>query len=210
MGIFGLCPLGRNAQGNLLTLGPGGKGAVLLGRGQPGEDVAKGDGVGPDAELRAPLLGDGLGEAGDAGLGQGVVELAGVAVDARGGGDVDDGAGLAVADAEVGGGGADEVEGGGAVEGDDGVPLGVGHLVDDAVPGVARVVDDDVDLAVAEGGRLLDELGDVLLGGDVAGYGDGLAAGGVDAVGYILGLFYERGGLVLARVSWRGGFVYEV
>jgi len=49
-------------------------------------------------------------------------------VEARGGGDVDDGAGGAVFDAEVGGCGADELEGLGVVEGDYGVPLFVGGL----------------------------------------------------------------------------------
>ena len=50
----------------------------------------------------------------------------------------------------------------------------VGHLVDRAVPGVAGVVDDDVDLAELVDG-LLDELvGDAVLG-QVAGEDGGLA-----------------------------------
>jgi hypothetical protein len=86
------------------------------------------DRVGPHAESRAPFFGDGFGQAGDAGFGQGVVCLAGVAVQAGCRGYVYDVAGLAVFDAEVGGCGADELEGLGVVEGEDGVPLFVGCL----------------------------------------------------------------------------------
>lgn len=90
--------------------------------------MPKGDGVGAHAEGRAPLLRDGLGEADDAGFGERVVGLPGVAVQARRRGDVDDVARLAVLDAEVGRRGADELEGGRVMEGDDGVPLLVGRL----------------------------------------------------------------------------------
>lgn len=178
----------RDAQANLLPIGPGDERALLLGGRQPGEDVPKGDGVGADAKLGTPLLGDGLGEARDAGLGERVVELSRVAVDARRRGDGDDAARGAVADTEVGGRGADEGEGRGAVQRDDGVPLLVRHLVDHAVPRVAGVVDDDVDLAVAELGGLFHERGDVFGVGDVAGDGDCLAAVLVDAVGDVVGL----------------------
>lgn len=58
-------------------------------------------------------------------LGKGDVR---VTVDTAGAADVDDAAGLAVFDAEVGARGADELEGGGVVEGEDGVPLFVCHL----------------------------------------------------------------------------------
>ena len=152
----------RDAQRDLFAPGSLHKPALLLGRSQPCGDVTKSDGIGPHAKLGTPLLRNGLGEARDAGLGERVVDLAHVAVHARGGRDVDDAARLAVLDAEVGRRGAHEVEGRGAVQRDDGVPLLVGHLVDHAVPGVAGVVDNDVDLAVAEGGGLGDELLDVL------------------------------------------------
>lgn len=181
----------RDAQRNLGAAGPFDKGALLLGRRQPRRNVAKGDGVGADAERGAPFLGDGLGEARHAGLGQGVVDLARVAVDARRRRDVDDGAGLAVLDAEVGGRGADNVEGRGGVQRDDGLPLLVRHLVDDAVPRVAGVVDNDVDLAVAKLGGLVDEQLDVGAVEDVAGHADGLAAGLVDGGGDGIALFYK-------------------
>lgn len=58
-------------------------------------DQAKGDSVGADAE-RAPLLCDGLGETEYGGLCSGVVGLANVSVQAGRGGDVDDGAVLAL------------------------------------------------------------------------------------------------------------------
>lgn len=120
--------LARDSERDLLAVREGDEGALLLGVRQAGHDVAEGDGVGADAELRAPLLRDRLGQADDAGLGQGVVGLARVAVDARGGGDVDDHARLTVLDAEVGSGGADQAERRGAVQADDGVPLLVGDL----------------------------------------------------------------------------------
>jgi hypothetical protein len=41
------------------------------------------------------------------------------------------------------------------------LPLLIRHLVDDTIPRVSRVVDDDVDFAVAEGGGFLDEGCDV-------------------------------------------------
>lgn len=86
------------------------------------------DRVGADPELGSPFLGDGFGEPRDAGFGEAVVGLAGVARGAGCGGNVDDAAGGAVFEAEVGGGGADESEGGGVVEGENRVPLFVGHL----------------------------------------------------------------------------------
>lgn len=86
------------------------------------------DRIRANAELGAPFLGDGFGEARDAGFGERVIGLAGVAGGAGCGGDIDDAAGGVVFEAEVGGGGADETEGGGVVEGEDRVPLFVGHL----------------------------------------------------------------------------------
>jgi hypothetical protein len=62
--------------------------------------------------------------------------------------------------------------------------------VDDAVPGVAGVVDDVVDLAAAELGGFLDQDVDVVGVGDVAGDGDGpVGAVLVDGVGDGLGAF---------------------
>jgi hypothetical protein len=56
------------------------------------------------------------------------------------------------------------------------------YFVDHAVPGVACVVDDDVDFAVAEVCGLLDERVEVCVVEHVSWGGDGLAAGLVDAV----------------------------
>ena len=63
--------------------------ALLLGLGEPGLDEAEGDRVDVDLE-RAPLLGERLRQADDAGLRRRVVGLAGVAHRARDRGDVDD------------------------------------------------------------------------------------------------------------------------
>jgi hypothetical protein len=80
---------------------------------------------------------------------------------------------------------------------EDRLPLLICHLVDDAVPSVARVVDDDVDFAIAEGGGFLDEGCDVRGGEHVAGDGEGGSAGGVDCVGDFCGFFWEGCELVL-------------
>ena len=90
--------------------------------------MPEGYGVGADAEGGTPFFGYGLCEADDAGFGEGVVCLAGVAVQAGCRGYVYDVAGLAVFDAEVGGCGADELEGLRVVQGEDCVPLFVGCL----------------------------------------------------------------------------------
>ena len=63
--------------------------------------------------------------------------------------------------------------------------------MDDAVPGVSCVVDEDVDLAVAEVSGALDKSLDVVGAEDVACYGNCLAAGLVDAVGDIAGLLCD-------------------
>lgn len=69
-----------------------------------------------------------------------VVGLAGIAMDSRGGGDVDDATWFAVLDTEVGSGGSNELERSCSVQGHDGIPLLVGRLMDDSVPCEARVV----------------------------------------------------------------------
>lgn len=107
----------------------------------------------------------------------------------RGRRDIDDGARLAIFDAEVGRGGADELKGRCAVQGNNSIPLLVGRLVDYAVPGEAGIVDNDVDLAATKVCGFLHEVFDVLIVEDVAGDGGSFAAGFVDAVGYFLGLF---------------------
>lgn len=61
----------------------------------------------------------------------------------------------------------------------------------DAVPGVAGAHDEDVDLAVAEGGGFGDQGLDVGRVEDVAAEGDGLAAGFADGFCDLIG-FYCR------------------
>ena len=61
----------------------------------------------------------------------------------------------------------------------DGVPLLVGHFLDDVVPGVAGIVHDDVEALVGLH-RGCDEPVREIGGGDVADAGDSLAAQGLD------------------------------
>lgn len=75
-----------DSEGNLLSINNHGL-AVLLGTGQTSVDIAKGNGVAADTE-RAPLLGDGLSQTNDTGLGGGVVGLTNVTVESRSGGDL--------------------------------------------------------------------------------------------------------------------------
>lgn len=53
------------------------------------------------------------------------------------------------------------------MEGEDGVPLLVGGLVNDTVPCESCIVHDDVNLAAAKLGGLLDEVVDVVVVEDV-------------------------------------------
>jgi hypothetical protein len=69
------------------------------------------------------------------------------------------------------------------------LPLFICHLVDDAIPRVACVVDDDVDFAITEGGGFLDEGCDVRRGEHVAGDSEGRTTGGDDGVCYFVGFF---------------------
>lgn len=75
-----------DSEGNLLAINNHSL-AVLLGTGQTGVDIAKGNGVAADTE-RTPLLGDGLSQTNDTSLGGGVVGLTNVTVESRGGGDL--------------------------------------------------------------------------------------------------------------------------
>jgi hypothetical protein len=100
--------------------------------------------------LRTPFLCNGLCQARDTGLCQTVVRLTGISVRATCARDIDDDSLLAILDPEVGRSLSNQPEGGGVVDGEDGVPLLVGDLVDDAVPRVPGVVDDDMDLAIAK------------------------------------------------------------
>ena len=68
------------------------------------------------------------------------------------------------------------------------VPLLVGHLLDHVVPGVAGVVDDDVEALVFADGRADEALGEVRRG-DAADAGHGLAAGVADGLHGLLRRF---------------------
>jgi hypothetical protein len=126
-------------------------------------------------------------------------------------GDIDNGAGLAVLNAEVWCGGASDLEWRAAVEGKNRVPLLVcclrkarlvsilptspsmncnPNLVNHTVPSEPRVVDNDVDLAIAKLGRALDQLVDVCVVQQVAGYGQRASARLVNLLGDLLRLFW--------------------
>ena len=109
-----------------------------------GLDEAGGDGVDGDAAGRQ-LPGGGLGEADDAGFARAVVALPGVADQADDGGDVDDAAGLLLE--EAAGEGLGEQEGALEVDVQHRIPVGLAHAHQQAVPGDAGVVDQDVHLA---------------------------------------------------------------
>ena len=170
--LLGL-PAPRDAQRDFGPVTRCDERTLFLGRRQPRRDRSVRNRVGADSELRAPLLADGLGEPEHAGLGEGVVRLPRVPARAARAADVDDASGFAVLDAEVGCRGADELEGRGGVEGEDGVPLLVRHLVDHAIPGKAGVVHDDVDFAGSKLGGLLHEVVDVTGAEHVAWDGNG-------------------------------------
>lgn len=70
------------------------------------------------------------------------------------------------------------------------------------VPCETSIVDDDVNLAVAELRRPLDQAVNVLIAEDIAGDGGSLAPGLVDAVGDLLGLVCEGASSASQLVSY--------
>ena len=62
--------------------------------------------------------------------------------------------------------------------------------MNDSVPSKSSVVDNDVDLAVSKLGSPLDELGDVFILQQIAGDGNGAAAGLIDVLCDFLGFGY--------------------
>ena len=171
--------LSAAAQGNLLD--PFLANFVGQGGGHGCFDEARGNGVGTDAAA-AHLLGNALGQGDEAGLGGGVVALSGVAMNAYDTGHVDDAAAaLAHHDGRDG---VDEVEGALEIDGDDGVPLLLGHAHHETVLGDAGVVDKNVDVAEV----FVDFLHDGFRFGEVGGIA-GIGAAG-DAYGFY---FFTRG-----------------
>lgn len=72
--------------------------------------------------------------------------------------------------------------------------------MDDAVPCIARIVDDDVDLAVAEFGCLLNQVFDVGVVEDIAADCDGGTAVLLDGVDYRLRLLCAVLEIYLAQI----------
>jgi len=72
------------------------------------------------------------------------------------------------------------------VDGDDRVPLGFRHLVEDGVAQDAGVVDDGVDVAISLHG-VGEQRMRAVPGGDVGAVGDGLAAAGADGLHHLFG-----------------------
>lgn len=125
----GLDLLPRNAERDARAVRRGNVAAELLGSSKARGNLAERNGVDAHAELRAPLLGQRLGQARHAGLGDRIVDLPGVAVRAARRGDVDDVARLPVLDAEVRRRRTDQLEGRAGVQVEDRVPLLVRRLV---------------------------------------------------------------------------------
>lgn len=73
---------GWDTQRDLLPVWRGDERTLLLCLSESGQDVTVGDGVASDTELWTPFLRNDLGQSVDAGLGETVVSLASVAVDA--------------------------------------------------------------------------------------------------------------------------------
>lgn len=85
-----------------------------------------------------------------------------------------------------------ELEWCGVMQSKDRLPLLVGRLVNHSIPSVARIVHNDVDLAIAEISCLLDQLVNVRITQHIAWNGDRAATGGVDVVGDFLCLGWKR------------------
>lgn len=136
-------------------------------------------------------------------------------------GDVDDGPGLAVLNAEVWCGGTGDLEGRTTVQGKNRVPLLVGclrkvrlvsnlctwpstncgpNLVENTVPGETCIVDNDVDLAIAELGRALDQLVDICVVQQVAGHGQRTSARLVDLLCDLLRLFWSAASAIVPHL----------
>ena len=160
---------------------------------QARHDQAKSHAVDVDL-VAAPLFGHGFGQAVDPGLGRRVIGLACVAVHPRSRRDVDHLAVLGCTRfgfafgrfADEARCGAQDAKRRGQVHGEHGFPLLVAHLLQHVVPGVAGVVDDDVDAAKGVE-RGFDKAVAKVGVGHAANAGHGLATAGHDIGHGLLG-----------------------
>lgn len=102
--------------------------------------------------------------------------------------DIDDTSRRSISDPEIRRSGLYDVEGCSAMYREHRLPLFRRRLVHHGIPSEARIIDDNINLAVAEVCRLLDEVINGFLVGDVARDRQRLATCGIDAVGYTSGL----------------------
>lgn len=98
---------------------------------------------------------------------------------ARGTADIDDAPGRSILDPEIRSSRPDKPEGGSIVDSEDCVPLLVSDLVNHAIPGVAGIVDDVMDLTPAKLCGLLDKDIEVSLVRDIARYSNRTVGRGV-------------------------------
>ena len=131
-------------------------------------DEARSDAVDGDA-ARGHLARQRLRHADHAGLGGGIVALAGVADDAADGGDVDDAAIAGLGAHHGARAGAHQHERRGEVDGDHLVPLLVLHHHEQVVLGEPGVVDEDVERGPSLADGLVDQLGHLRLVAEIAG-----------------------------------------
>ena len=144
---------------------------------EPGIDVSESNSVRSNTKLRTPFLRHRLGQACDSGLCQTIVRLASVPVRARSAANIDDASGLSILDSEVWRSRPYQPEGSSCVYCKNSVPLLVRHLVDNTIPGIARIVYDVVDLPTPKLHSFLDEDIEISLVCYVARNGDGAIRG---------------------------------
>ena len=203
----------RYAECDFLAIWRSNKSTSFLCGCQACEDVAESDGVGADAELGTPsgevvstslglenpggrremegkdiniLLSNRLRHPRNPRLRQRIINLPRIPIKSTRTANIHNDSILSIFHPKVRRRRPDDLERSSAVQVHDGVPLLVRHLVDHPVPRVPRIVDDDVDLAVAKLCGFLDERLDVGVVEDVAGDGDGGAAGRGYGGGYVL------------------------
>jgi hypothetical protein len=138
------------------------------------------------------LLGNRLRHTRNSRLRQRIVDLTSITIDTTRARDVNDVPRLAILYTEIWRRSPDNLEWRSRMQIDNGVPLLVRHLVNDTVPSVSGIVDDNVDLAIAEFCCLFDESLDVRIVENVAGDGNGAAAVRFDGVDDGLRFLCER------------------